>query len=53
MPKRQVPIAAYKLVFGEEAGGKVSEIISVSVSADAEATHGRGLTYVDGISFGR
>lgn len=51
--ERRDVIADYKRLFAEEAGGKVPDIISVSISADADNTHGHGLAYFDDIAIGR
>jgi len=50
--ERRDLIADYKRVFADESGGKVPEIISVSISADADNTHGHGLAYFEDISVG-
>lgn len=51
--ERRDLIADYRRVFGDESGGKVPEIISVSISADADNTHGHGLAYFEDISVGQ
>jgi len=50
--ERRDVIADYKRLFADEAGGKVPDIISVSISADADNTHGHGLAYFDDIAIG-
>jgi hypothetical protein len=37
--------ADYQRMFGDESDGKVPEVIGVAVSADADNTHGHGLSY--------
>ena len=51
--ERRDVIADYKRLFADEAGGKVPDIVSVSISADADNTHGHGLAYFEDISVGR
>lgn len=51
--ERRDLIADYRRLFGEESGGTVPDIISVTISADADNTHGHGLAYFQDISFGR
>ena len=50
--ERRDVIADYKRLFADEAGGKVPDIISVTISADADNTHGHGLAYFDDIAIG-
>jgi len=50
--ERRDVIADYRRLFGDESGGKVPDIVSVSISADADNTHGHGLAYYGDISFG-
>ena len=38
-------VADYQRMFGDESDGKVPEVIGVAVSADADNTHGHGLSY--------
>ena len=50
--ERRDLIADYRRLFGDESGGTVPDIISVTISADADNTHGHGLAYFQDISFG-
>jgi len=50
--ERRDVIADYRRVFADESGGKVPDIISVTISADADNTHGHGLAYFGDIAFG-
>lgn len=38
-------VADYQRMFGDESEGKVPEVIGVAVSADADNTHGKALSY--------
>ncbi len=42
--------ADYQRMFGDESGGKYPEITGVAVSADADNTHGRSLSYFGDVS---
>ena len=50
--ERRDVIADYRRLFGDESGGTVPDITSVTISADADNTHGHGLAYFQDISFG-
>ena len=41
----------YQRVFGDESGGKFPDITGVAVQADADNTHGKGLSYFGDIAF--
>ena len=38
-------VADYQRLFSDESGGKVPEVVGVAVSADADNTHGKALSY--------
>lgn len=43
--QRRTLAADYLRLFGDEAGGKVPEVVGVAISADADNTHGQALSY--------
>ena len=48
--QRRNLVADYQRMFGDESEGKVPEVTGVSVSADADNTHGHGLSYFGDIT---
>ncbi|MBS0451323.1 MAG: DUF3047 domain-containing protein [Proteobacteria bacterium] len=45
-------LADYRRAFGDEAAGATPDIIAIAVSADADNTHGSGLSYFTDLSLG-
>lgn len=43
--ERRNILADYQRAFGDEAGGRVPDVVAVVISADADNTHGHGLAY--------
>ena len=48
--QRRNLVADYQRMFGDESGVKVPEVVGVAVSADADNTHGQGLSYFGDIT---
>ena len=48
--QRRDLVADYQRMFGDESEGKVPEVVGVAVSADADNTHGHGLSYFGDIT---
>ena len=50
VPQRRNLAADYQRMFGDESEGKVPEVVGIAVSADADNTHGHGLSFFGDIS---